>query len=97
MPRGLTAASSGRGSPFHSLDRNPRKHESMIGMEWLMYGGLGLLGMVLGELAFHPLQRLVIDPDKTTDPLWKRFAHALVLLAFGCAVLIIGVYLNGKL
>ena len=65
-------------------------------MEWLIYGGLGLLGMMVGELAFHPIQRLVVDPDKTSDPLWKRFLRAIVLLSFGCAVLILGVYLNGK-
>ncbi len=61
-----------------------------------MYGGLGLVGMILGELAFQPIQRLIIDRDKTTDPFWTRFVRVLVLLAFGCAVLIVGFYLHGE-
>ena len=63
----------------------------------LLYGGLALVAMIVGELAFYPIQRFLVDRDRITDPLWIRAIRALILLAVGCAVVVIGIYLNGKL
>lgn len=40
----------------------------------------GLIALA-AEALFLPIQKALIDPDKKTDPLWKRGARAGVLIA----------------
>jgi hypothetical protein len=42
---------------------------------------------LVGEVLWNPIGRILVDADKLTDPLWKRFFRVLLILAiFGAAI-----------
>jgi hypothetical protein len=41
--------------------------------------GAGLVALA-AEALFQPIQKVLIDPDKKTDPVWKRLARASILI-----------------
>ncbi|MBK7014038.1 MAG: hypothetical protein IPH39_00345 [Sulfuritalea sp.] len=42
--------------------------------------GAGLIALA-AEALFQPIQKVLIDPDKKSDPIWKRAARASILIA----------------
>jgi hypothetical protein len=68
-------------------------------LKWWQYlAGAFVLGLVAiaVEAVFLPVQRLLIDPDRITDPRWKRSLRAIVLIALGFAFVIGAAVLRGK-
>lgn len=57
--------------------------------QWLGAAILAGVGALVAEALFWPIQRTVIDPDKVTDPLWKRSIRFLVILAIGAAIVFV--------
>ncbi len=49
------------------------------------------LAYLLAEALWYPLGRVLIDPDKVSDPLWKRSLRLVVFLAIIGVVLAAGV------
>jgi len=52
---------------------------------------LGLF-YLLAEAVWYPIGKVLIDPDKVTDPLWKRSLRLAALLAIVGAVMAGGLY-----
>jgi len=44
------------------------------------------LACLLAETLWYPIGRVLVDPDKVTDPLWKRSLRLMALLAIIGAV-----------
>jgi len=59
-------------------------HSDYVGVAF----ALGI-AYILAEALWYPIGRVLIDPDKVTDPLWKRSLRLVAFLA------IIGVVLAG--
>lgn len=56
-------------------------------LQWIGAALLAGVAMLVAELLFHPFKRALLDPDKVSDPLWKRGFRVLVLIAlFSCIV-----------
>jgi len=56
---------------------------------------LGLL-YLLAEAVFYPIGKVLIEPDRVTDPLWKRSLRLAALLAIVGAVMAGGIYAENK-
>jgi cation transporter-like permease len=56
---------------------------------------LGLL-YLLAEAVWYPIGKVLIEPDRVTDPLWKRFLRLVALLAIVSLVMAGGIYAENK-
>ena len=46
---------------------------------------------IVGEVLWRPIARVLVDPDKVTDPLWRRSLRLLALLTILAVVIAGGV------
>jgi len=56
---------------------------------------LGLL-CLLAEAVWYPIGKVLIEPDRVTDPLWKRSLRLVILLAIVSLVMAGGIYAENK-
>lgn len=47
---------------------------------------------VLAEAVWYPIGKVLIEPDRVTDPLWKRSLRLVAVLAIVGAVMAGGIY-----
>jgi hypothetical protein len=40
-----------------------------------------IIACVICEIVGYPIQKILIEPDKVTDPLWKRSLRVLVMIS----------------
>jgi hypothetical protein len=56
---------------------------------------LGLF-YLLAEAALYPIGKLLIEPDRVTDPLWQRVLRLAVVIAIVGAIIAAGVYSENR-
>ena len=61
-------------------------------------GAAFALGLVclLAAAAWYPIGKVLIEPDRVTDPLWKRSLRLVILLAIVGAVMAGGIYAENE-
>jgi hypothetical protein len=69
--------------------------------KWSLLAYIGLafaLGLLylLAEAVWHPIGKVLIEPDSVTDPLWKRSLRLAALLAIVGAVMAGGIYAENR-
>ena len=65
----------------------------------LKYAGVAFalgVGYLVAAAVFYPIGRILINPDKVTDPLWKRSLRLLALLMIFGAVIVGGAVLENR-
>jgi hypothetical protein len=57
-----------------------------------------ILGLcyLLAEMAFYPISKALIEPDKVTDPLWKRSLRLAAVFGIVGAVVAGGIYAENR-
>src|SRR5215510_8320677 len=59
---------------------------------FVTYIGAAFALGLLAEAVFYPIGKVLIEPDRVTDPLWKRSLRLAALLAIVGAVMAGGIY-----
>ena len=45
---------------------------------------------LVAEFLWQPLDRILIQSDRVTDPWWRRVARVIAIILIGCAVIAVG-------